>query len=99
MYMHAVLPLPAYPPHAVAISTHAAALAGTASYCTGKNIEGLRALYQETDVAMAKDLATRIYNTLTAAKQLGIAAIQVCTSKLGRPRNPSNRSIRLPCEQ
>ncbi len=43
----------------------------------GKNIEELRALWQETDVKKAKDLATRIYNTLAAAAQLGIAALQV----------------------
>ncbi|GIL47271.1 hypothetical protein Vafri_4131, partial [Volvox africanus] len=47
-----------------------------ANFGSGKNIQELRNLYHETDVYQAKQLATRIYNTLTAAAQLGIAAIQ-----------------------
>ncbi|EFJ51007.1 hypothetical protein VOLCADRAFT_116575 [Volvox carteri f. nagariensis] len=47
-----------------------------ANFGSGKNIESLRALYQETDVYKAKDLATKVYNTLNSAAQLGIAALQ-----------------------
>ncbi|GLC44131.1 hypothetical protein PLESTM_001559300 [Pleodorina starrii] len=47
-----------------------------ANFGSGANLEEARTLWQETDVYRASQLGRTVYNTLTAAAQLGIAAIQ-----------------------